>query len=122
MTGAGMMHGCGVFFSSSAVRRPCAEKSPDEVWAAYASQLGCDPAAVGGIVPEKELSLRLFLRGCCCGEHFFSGVGVDAGVVHFRGKCHRRGCEVLHLLEMEVQVLCFHSQFGHVFDTAAGMR
>lgn len=46
---------------------------------------------------------------------------MDACVPCFGGYGHGSGCEILHLLELEVKVLGYHGKFCHVLGCASGM-
>ena len=77
--------------------------------------------AFGGLVPEEELALCQFFFLCLGGEDGLEGVGMEAGVPSLGGDGHGRGGEVLHLLELEVEVFGQTGELGHVFGGAAGM-
>ncbi len=77
--------------------------------------------AVGLIVPEKVLPLGELGFGCGGGIDGLKGVGMNPAVVYLARHCHRRGGEVLHLLQMHVEVLGLYREFGHVDLLTSGV-
>ena len=73
------------------------------------------------LIPEEEHALLLFVPGCLGREDGLQGIGVVAGCPAGGGYGERCGGEVLHLLQLEVQVLGLDGQFGHVLCMATGM-
>lgn len=53
--------------------------------------------------------------------HFLERIGVVAGVPRLGGNGHWGGSEVLHLLQMEIELLRNLSQLGHIALGASGM-
>ena len=93
----------------------------EEVGALEAGEDAGDFLPVFGFVPEEEDVLFFFFpfgAGAFDGAH---GVGMEAGVVDFRGEGHGGGGEVLHLLEAEVQFFGGDGELGHVGERASGV-
>ena len=62
-------------------------------------------ATVGGEFTSEEVALLLTLiLLSTCNIDRFACVGIDTRIEHHRRESHRRRCEVLHLLEGEVQI------------------
>ena len=96
-------------------RRLCVVvESWDEVGASDAAEALFDVAALLGLVPEEVLSLGELVARTLGGEDGFEGVGVVARVPGLGGDGHRRGGEVLHLFEVEVEALGDDGEFRHV--------
>lgn len=99
----------------------CRIEAGDEVAAVEPLEAAHYFAASRGVVPEEILPLGLFLLGRGGSEHFLAGVGMDAGIVNLGGKGHGCGGEILHLLQMEIELLGFRRQLGHIHLATSGM-
>ena len=98
------------------------EEFGNEVGATDAAQFADDVLSLAAFVPEEELALgELFLR-TFRRKNGFERVGIVARVPHFSGNRHRRGCEVLHLFEVEVHLLRQNGEFCHILGLTARMR
>ena len=97
------------------------EEFTEEVFPAYLKEAVGDLPAKLGLIPKEELPLRQFLLLGACRVDLLKGIGMIAGVVNLRGKGHGRGGEVLHLLEMKMQILGLDSQLRHIFFPASGV-
>ena len=53
--------------------------------------------------------------------YFLERIGIVAGVPRLGGDSHWGGCEVLHLLQMEIEFLRNLSQLRHIALGASGM-
>jgi hypothetical protein len=73
------------------------------------------------LVPEEVLALGEFLPLTLGREDGFKGVGVVARVPGFSGDGHGRGGKVLHLFEVEVELLGEYGEFSHVLFLTAGV-
>ena len=80
-----------------------------------------DAAALLRLVPEEILPLGKFLVLAFSAEDGLERIGVIACIPCFGGIGHRRGCKVLYLLQMEVEMLGDDCQFSHILLTAAGV-
>ena len=74
------------------------------------------------LVPEEVLTLGFLLAWCLGGEHRLERVGVIACVPHLGRYGHRRGGEVLHLLELEAQLAGDGGQLGHILLVTPWVR
>lgn len=92
-----------------------------QIWAAYAAQLVLYVTPLLGLIPEEELALGLLLTGSTGAEDRFERVGVVARVPGLSANCHGSRSKVLDLLQVKVEVLSNHGQFGHIFLLTAGM-
>ena len=101
-------------------RIACVE-SWDEIRAPDAAEALFDVAALLGLVPEEVLSLGELVAWTLGGEDGFEGVGVVARVPGLGGDGHRRGGEVLHLFEVEVEALGDDGELCHVLLLTAGV-
>ena len=101
-------------------RVACVE-SLDEVGASDAAEALFDVTALFGLVPEEVLSLSELVARTLGGEDGFEGVGVVARVPGLGGDGHRRGREILHLFEVEVETLGDDGELGHVLLQTSGM-
>ena len=70
------------------------------------------------VVEEHEVLLFLLVGG---GGHVdgLHGLGVNASVVHLGAEGHRRGGEVLYLLQPVAQAFHLYGKVGHVLELAA---
>ena len=73
-------------------------------------------------IPEEELSLSKLFFWRLCREDWFKRIWVIPRVPCFCGNSHRGRSEVLHLLQMEVKVLCEHRQLRHILFLATWVR
>ena len=96
-------------------------EATDEVGAAYLAEGALNGGALLGLIPEEELPLGEFLLLGLGDVEWFKGQRVEAGVVGFGADGHGGGCEVLHLFEVEVELLGFGSQLCHVGQRASGV-
>ena len=94
----------------------------NEVCSADAAQFLLDSSALLGFVPEEELALCEFLTRSLGAEHRFQSIRVVTRIPSLGADGHRRRREVLHLLQVEVELLCEHRKFCHVLLTAARVR
>ena len=78
-------------------------------------------AAFFGLVPEEEHALLLLLLWCLCREDGLERVGIVACCPAGGSHGERRGREVLHLFQMEVQLFRLYSEVGHVEGGAGRM-
>ena len=101
-------------------RVACVE-SWDEVGASDAAEALFDVAALLGLVPEEVLSLGELVARTLGGEYGLEGVGVVARVPGLGGDGHRRGGEVLHLFEVEVETLGDDGEFRHILLLTTGV-
>ena len=97
------------------------EESGDEVRTAYAAEASLDAGLLLWLVPEEELPLCQLLLLRLGATHWFERVWVEAGIPGVGSERHRRRCEVLHLFELEVQLLRGDGQFCHVGLSAPWM-
>ena len=97
------------------------EESCKEVWTTDVSQCLFDASAFLGAVPEEEHSLGLLLGWGASAEHGLHCVGVITSCPHRRSCGHGCGCEVLHLLQLKIQLLGFYGKSGHIFLPATRM-
>ena len=98
------------------------EESLDEVAAVHARERAHNVGLVLLLVPEKVFALGQFLVGRVCRGDGLQRVGVESGVERLGRDGHGGGGEVLHLLEVEVEVLGDGGEFGHVLLGARGVR
>ena len=101
-----------------AIRR---EQPAYQIMPMQSAQRGDYFVPVGRIIPEEIFTLSRFVfrtYGC---EHLFAGIRVISGVIYFRGKSHRCGCEVLYLFQMHRQVSGDSGKFRHILLTAPRM-
>ena len=75
-----------------------------------------------GLIPEEETPLLLLLIGRAGDFHRLAVVGVHPGGINLGRDRHRRGREILHLLQAEAEVLGLERELGHVLGTGAGVR
>jgi len=92
-----------------------------EVGPSYATETLFYGTPFLGLVPEEELSLGELLLLRLSTKYGLQRVGVVARVPGFGGVGHRRGGEVLHLFQVEVEALGDDGQLGHVLLAAAGV-
>lgn len=83
----------------------------------YLSYLG----PVFWLVGEKHQILLFLTDWVGLHKDGLHSVGIDAGVVHLGGERHRRGCEILYLLETVAEFLHRNSQVCHISDGTARM-
>ena len=81
-----------------------------------------DSRPISLVIPEEILALGQFLVTCPCRIDLLARIGMDSGIIDFCGHGHWRRGKVLHLLQMEIHLFCFHCQFRHIGFMAAGMR
>ena len=81
-----------------------------------------DPLAVFGDSREEEDVLVVALLCGLRTVYLLARVWVVAQIVHGRGKGHRRGREVLHLVRDQTMLLRELAQRRHLLDGAAWMR
>ena len=93
----------------------------DEVGASDALETLLDASALLGLVPEEILALGKFVALALSAEDGLEGVGVVACVPGLCGDGHWGGGEVLHLLEVEVELLGDDGELGHILLLATGM-
>lgn len=98
-----------------------AVKFGNQVGPADSAQAFLYVLALLGLVPEEILPLRQFFPLGLCREHRLQRVGVEPCVPGLGGNGHWRWGEVLHLLQMEVQLFGLYGQLCHVFLVAAGV-
>ena len=79
-----------------------------EVRTANASELMLDISAFLGFIPEEELPLGELLLRSFGREYGLESIRVVTRIPGLGRNGHRRWREVLHLLKMEVEVLCYH--------------
>ena len=96
-------------------------ESWDEVGSSDAAEALFDVASLLRLVPEEVLALGEFVFRTFGGEYGLEGVRVVARVPGLCGDSHRRGGEVLHLFEVEVEALGDDGELGHVLLLASGM-
>ena len=101
------------------LRRIACVESWDEVSASDATETLFDVAALLGLVPEEVLSLGELVARTLGGEDGFEGVGIVARVPGLCGDGHRRGREVLHLFEVEVETLGDDGELRHILFLTA---
>ena len=93
----------------------------NEVGAPDAAQALLDVAAFLGLVPEEVLALGELFAWRLGAEDGLQRVRVVARVPGLGGDGHRRGGEVLHLLQMEVEALGDDGKLGHILLATAGV-
>ena len=81
-----------------------------------------NPLAVLGDSREEENMLVVALLDGLCAMHLLAGIGIVSQIVHGRGKGHRRGREVLHLVRDQTMLLRELAQPRHLLDGATWMR
>ena len=104
------------------IRVVLVKEAGKEVGATEAAQFALDAMPFLGFVPEEEHSLRLLFSRGTGAEDRLQGVGVITRGPHGRSGCHRGGCEVLHLFELEVHLSGLDGEFRHIFLATARMR
>ena len=77
----------------------------NQIATSHALELLDDGASFLGLVPEEEHALGKLLALRLGAEDGLQGIGMITRVPSLCGYGHRRGREVLHLLEVEVQTL-----------------
>ena len=95
------------------------EESVNQVLSVDSSEFVDDFLSFGWFVPKEELTLREFVFRRFSGKDWLERVGMESCVPTFCAYGHGSGCEVLHLLQFEIQVLGDDSQFCHVFFGAS---
>ena len=98
------------------------EEPLDKVEASHLAEQALDVLTFGWLVPEEELALSKLFFLCLGREDGLERVGVKAGVPGFCGDCHGGRREVLHLLQLEVEVFGLCCKFCHILCSAAGVR
>lgn len=73
------------------------------------------------LIPEEETPLLLLLLGRAGDVHRLAVVGMHAGGVDLGRDRHRRGREILHLLQAEAEVLGLEGELGHILGARAGV-
>ena len=91
----------------------------NQVGATDAAQRLLDATALFGFVPEEELALGQLLLWRFGAEHWLQRIRIVACVPRFGGVGEWRGSKILYLLEMEIEVLGNHCQFGHILFLTA---
>ena len=92
-----------------------------EVWTTDATEALLNASPLLGLVPKEILSLGKLLLLALGAEYRFECIWVVTCVPRLSSVCHGRGREVLHLFQMEIQLLGDDGKLRHVFLTAAGM-
>ena len=87
-----------------------------------ATELADDGGALLGAIPEEEHTLAEFLVRTLGRGNRLERVGMHTRVPGFRADGHRSGREVLHLFQLEIQLLGFGCQFGHILLRTSRMR
>ena len=98
------------------------EQSLDKVCPSHLAKEAEKVLALRGLVPEEELALSKLFLLCFGREDGLERVGVKAGVPGFCGDCHGGRREVLHLLQLEVEVFGLCCQFCHILSCATRVR
>ena len=93
------------FFGTECCSRIVIIEFLDEIGTVYAAQRLFDAATLLGLVPEEILALGQLLLGCLGAIYAFERVRVVACVPGLSGIGEGRRRKVLHLLEMEIEVL-----------------
>ena len=97
------------------------EQFLSQISAAHTLQSLLDRLAAFGLIPEEELALRQLLLFGVSRIDLLQGVRMIPRIVDLRGERHGGRREVLHLFQLEMQLLGDSGQFGHVDLSAAGM-
>ena len=74
------------------------------------------------LIPEEILSLRKLVALALGREYGFERIRIVTCIPRLGSNSHRGGCEVLHLFEVEVQLLGDDCQFSHILFLASWMR
>ena len=88
----------------------------------YSIEVAPDGVLLLRLIPEKELPLAEFIFFRTRHKNRLHRHGIQARIIHYRRERHGCGREVLHLLEVEIELLGFERQLGHVLHGASGMR
>ena len=91
----------------------------NQVGASYFHQFTFYVAPLFRLVPEEELSLCQFFALGLCGVDGLQGIWVKSCVPRLRAYGHWRRCEVLHLFEVKIKLLCGYGKFSHVLFAAS---
>ena len=86
----------------------------DEVWTTNAAQALLDATTLLGFVPEEILALCQFVALCLGTLYGFQRIGVVASIPRLGRYRHGRGRKVLHLLQLEVELLGLDGQLSHI--------
>lgn len=98
-----------------------AKEGVDDVRSSGTNEAALDEGAFVGFVPKEETALGFFFVASASHKDGFHRVWVHAAVVHFGGKGHGGGGEVLYLLEVKVELLGGDCQLCHVDRFATGV-
>ena len=93
----------------------------NQITAPHALELLNDGTSFLRLVPEEEHALGELLALSLGTEDGLQGIRMIARVPCLGGYGHRRGREVLHLLQVEVQTLGDNRQLGHILLRASRM-
>ena len=93
----------------------------DEIRATNTAQALLDATTLFGLVPEEILALCQLVALSLCTLYGFQRIRIVARVPRLCGYCHGRRREVLHLFQLEVQLLGLDSQLSHVSLRTAWM-
>lgn len=105
--------GSRIIMCTAGIRHAVVELS-DEVGAANAFQLALNAAPLLGFIPEEEHALLELFSRRVGAEYGLKRIRVITRVKSCCTDSHRRRREVLHLFEVEVQVLCDDGQLSHI--------
>ena len=92
-----------------------------KVGASHTTEFLFYAAALFRLIPEEELALCKFLALSLCAVHWLKRVRVITCIPCLSTNRHRRGREVLYLLQLEVKALGLNCKFSHILLMAAGM-
>ena len=86
----------------------------DEVWTTNAAQTLLDATTLLGFIPEEILALGQLVALCLGTLDGLKGIRIVARVPRLGRYRHRRGRKVLHLLQLEVELLGLDGQLSHI--------
>ena len=86
----------------------------DEVWTTNAAQTLFDATTLLRLIPEEILALGQLVTLCLGTLYGFQRIGVVTRVPRLGRYRHGCGREVLHLFQLEVELLGLDSQLSHI--------
>ena len=93
----------------------------DEIRTTNTAQTLFDATTLLRLVPEEVLALGQLVALCLGTLYGFERIGVVTRVPRLGRYRHRRGREVLHLFQLEVELFGLDSQLSHIRFRTTGM-